>query len=252
MSPPGPTTIIAYRVSHTLELEIEPATMSRVWMSDTRDGFANRCLPLLIANQAGWHILGRDTIRAVWDGGKGLKSLTIERLEGEGTPYAISHFGHGIVTFTLPFLFRTPPGVNLLVRGPANIPVDGATALEGIVETDWTPATFTMNWKLTRPGLPVTFPSGEPIAMLVPMVRGALEAFTPEIRAVDDDAETAREFRAWRKSREAFLGDLNQPGSEANEQGWQKDYVLGRGAPDGGHQRKLSLRPWTKVPRRPR
>src|SRR3712207_8402233 len=33
---------------------------------------------------------------------------------------ARSHFGSGILTWNLPFLFRTPPGYNLHVRGPAN------------------------------------------------------------------------------------------------------------------------------------
>jgi Family of unknown function (DUF6065) len=43
-------------------------------------------------------------------------------------------------------VFRTPPGCNLYVRGPANSPKDGIAALEGIIETDWSEATFTMNW----------------------------------------------------------------------------------------------------------
>ena len=48
-----------------------------------------------------------------------------------------SHFGDGILTWHLPILFRTPPGYNLLVRGPANYPKDAVSPLEGIVETDW-------------------------------------------------------------------------------------------------------------------
>ena len=35
-----------------------------------------------------------------------------------------SHFGSGILTWHLPLLFRTPPGYDLLVRGPANHPKD--------------------------------------------------------------------------------------------------------------------------------
>ena len=42
-----------------------------------------------------------------------------------------SHFGYGILTWTLPYLFRTPPDWNLLARGPSNLPKDGIQALEG-------------------------------------------------------------------------------------------------------------------------
>src|SRR3546814_13729675 len=61
-----------------------------------------------------------------------------------------THFGSGIVTFSLGHLFRTSPGVNLWIKGPSNRPKDGASPLEGIIETDWSPYTFTMNWQLTR------------------------------------------------------------------------------------------------------
>jgi hypothetical protein len=39
----------------------------------------------------------------------------------------LSHFGNGILTWNLPLLFRTPPGYNLLVRGPANYPKDAVS-----------------------------------------------------------------------------------------------------------------------------
>ena len=49
-----------------------------------------------------------------------------------------------------------------------------------MIETDWSVATFTMNWKLTRPHWPVTFEIGEPICMVVPQRRGELESFHPQ------------------------------------------------------------------------
>jgi Family of unknown function (DUF6065) len=49
------------------------------------------------------------------------------------------------------------PGYNLYVRGASNFPKDGAYALDGIFETDWAVATFTMNCKLTGVGVPVRF-----------------------------------------------------------------------------------------------
>jgi hypothetical protein len=243
--------LIAYRVSLGSDVGLEPAPAGREWMQYTRDGFANRCLPLLIANQAGWHVLNPAGVRARWNGGDRIPDLVVEPLgDGGGAPsIASSHFGSGILTFTIPYLFRTPPGWNLLVRGPANLPRDGACALEGLVETDWNPATFTMNWILTRPGAEVIFEAGEPIAFLSPMRRGDLEAFEPEVRAMDADPEVAASYRAWRKGRADFLEDLPIPGTEANAQQWQRDYVLGK-QPDGKavreHQRKLSLKPFRR------
>ena len=81
----------------------------------------------------------------------------------------MSTFGSGILTFTIGYLFRTAPGYNLHVRGPANSPKDGIVALEGVVESDWTEAAFTMNWKVTRPNHPVVFEENEPIAMISPL-----------------------------------------------------------------------------------
>ena len=41
-----------------------------------------------------------------------------------------------------------------MVQGPINRPKDGIAALPGIIETDWSPYSFTMNWMFTRPGTP--------------------------------------------------------------------------------------------------
>jgi hypothetical protein len=161
----------------------------------------------------------------------------------------MSHFGSGILTWNLPYLFRTPPGYNLLVRGPANWPKDGASALEGIVETDWSPATFTMNWKLTRPHWPVEFKENEPICMLVPQRRGELEAFRPAVQNLSRAPWLARLYARWSQSRYTFLRELHEPGSAARQQGWQRDYLRGV-LPDGEraceHQTHLTLQPFSE------
>jgi len=243
-------TIQAYHTSTGEPPELVPAPIQREWMQNTRDAFANRCLPLLIANQAGWLVISPHTVRAIWDGTSSLKSVCIEHLEGPEPYLAMGHFGEGVLTFSIPYLFRTPPGWNLLVRGPANMPKDGAYPLEGIVETDWSTATFTMNYKLTRAQHPVTWQKGEPIAMLVPVRRNQLESFEPEIRGLYDDPAVAKGFLDWRNSRSQFIKELPVEGTAANQAEWQKDYVHGR-APDGTvakeHQRKLALKPFQKV-----
>ena len=108
-----------------------------------------------MADQAGWFVLNSHPLTAIWDGGASPERLRVEYHGGQPPYPASSHFGHGILTWHLPYLFRTPPGWNLLARGPANRPKAGVSPLEGLVETDWAVATFTMNWQLTTVGQPV-------------------------------------------------------------------------------------------------
>jgi hypothetical protein len=242
-----PSTLIAYRIHKYPSMPIVPAAAMRDWMDKTHDRFAYRCLPLLIANQNGWFIVNTHRIRCVWNGGPRDKDLSvIDRGGPPGTPCpAESHFGHGVLTFNLNYLFRTPPGWNLWARGPSNWPKDGITALEGIIETDWSVATFTMNWKLTTANQPVDFFPGEPICMVTPVRRGETESWHPVARDITEVPELAEKFKQWSQSRNQFNKDLRVKDSEAAQEKWQKEYLQGFGP--GGmkapqHQTKLVLR----------
>lgn len=148
------------------EFEIRPAPVERVWMDATGDRFAYRCLPLAIANAHGWEILCSRSFAAGWNGKSDLSAIGL--LDDPGVvPLAVSHFGHGILAFHIPCVFRTEPGIGLLVQGPINRPKVAIAPLAAIVETDWTPFTFTMNWKFIRPGTPVRFERGEPICHIL-------------------------------------------------------------------------------------
>ncbi len=244
--------LIAYEIESDTGLQLVPAPAPRDWIDDTPDGFAKRCLPLLIANQPGWVILNNETVHLTWDGGLEKSSIQIE-YPGRVPSYpAMSHFGSGIVTWSLPYLFRTPEGFNLWARGPVNLPKDGIQALEGIVEGDWSPATFTMNWMMTRPGYNVTFEMGEPICMLVPVRRGDVESMRPEVRPITSDREVYQAYSAFNESRQTFLTELREPGSEAAELGWEKHYFQGKTAQGGRareHQTKLRVRKFKRIAR---
>ena len=224
------------------------AQPSRDWMDASPNRFAYRCLPMVIANQAGWLLLNPRAFAATWDGGEGQDNLTVEHLEGRGEFGAYSHFGCGVLTWDVGYLFRTPPGYNLYVRGPANRPKDGACALQGIVETDWNDATFTMNWKLTRPGLRVVFEAGEPFAMVSPVRRGELERVCPQIVDITADPASERAYMKWSALRTAFLSDHRyDPASEGYNRGWQRHYMHGLTVtmePAPEHQTGLTLRPF--------
>jgi hypothetical protein len=220
--------LTAYRLDDgSADEDLWAAPIQRAWMEQTPQRFANRCLPLLIANQSGWLLINTETVRLTWDGGRELDSLTIEY---EGAPHSrpfVSHFGSGIVTYLVPYLFRTSPGWNLLVRGPSNCPKDGIYPLEGVVETDWATATFTMNWHLTRPGMTVTFIRGEPVAMVVPQRRGDLERVSPRIKDLSSDPSLDAAYQAWQASRQEFLADLDEGGLPRGKD-WQRHYFRGR------------------------
>lgn len=242
--------LTAFHVSSRWRLPLEPAPRWRAWMNQTNNRMANRCLPLLVANEAGWVILNPIAFRATWTGHAHPRSITIEFLSGREpvAPPVKSEFGYGVITWTLPYLFRTPPGYNLLARGPANWPKDGVCALEGLVETDWAVATFTMNWKLTRPDHPVTFEEGEPFCMVVPQRRGELESFRPRIRDIRTVPKLAASVKEWAHSRRQahvrkFLSGYSRQFA-ADWDAWERHYFKGT-SPDGTdapeHQTKLRL-----------
>ena len=237
--------ITAYCINRDLAMPIVPASQAREWIKQTNDGFASRCLPLLIANQSGWFLLNAQPLRLTWNGRRAAKNLHVEALEGEAPELANSHFGHGIVTWDVPYLFRTSPGYNLLVRGPANWPKDGISPLEGVVETDWLGATFSVNWQMTRIDHEVIFERGEPIAMIVPQRRQEIESFHPAIVDIESDPGILHDYERWESQRVAFIKKLAKGDPETTRQGWEKHYFRGlkvNGEPVRAHQTKLKLR----------
>jgi hypothetical protein len=240
--------LIAYRLHSHSTMKLVPGLAGREWMNKTNRGFANRCLPMRIASQAGWMVLNDRTVRAKWDGGAHPSAVVIEQT-GNPPFAAISHFGHGILTFLIPFLFRTPAGIALLIRGPANAPKDAIAPLEGLVETDWAVAGSSVNWKFTRTDISIEFAVGEPICMVVPQRLDLLEATQPRILDIRDNPEMRRQYGIWSESCRRFSKRLSERDPEAVRLGWQRYYFKGRAPHNGssddvakGHRSRLSLR----------
>ena len=212
-------TITAYRLGG-VPMQIRRAIVQRDWMDATNQGYAYRCHPLIAANTYGWELLCPAMVKAVWNGGNELPDITISPSPCD---FLVSHFGYGIITFHIPYLFRTSKGVDLLVSGPVNRPKKFARSLEGIVETSWAPMTFTMNWQLTTPGSEVAFEKDEPICRIVPMPSNFLENFEAQI--VEQMPENEREkHEQWCEGRRVFLEKLIAEDPETTRQSWQKTY----------------------------
>ena len=239
-------------VAYTMDghaVRIRPAPLEREWMDATDQRYAYRCLPLNIANTHGWELLCPSGFSATWDGRWSKEAIRIKPDVGTQAP-AASHFGHGVLTFHVPCLFRTDPGFDLFVTGPINRPKDAIAPLTGIVEADWSPYTFTMNWLFTRSNTKIRFEQGEPYCHLFPIDRGSVERVEPETLPLSKAPDIEREFKLWSEDRMAFNTDLQQPGSEATKERWQKAYFRGlnpSGKPThADHRSRLRLKDFTE------
>ncbi|QIZ70698.1 DUF6065 family protein [Oxynema aestuarii] len=234
--------IKAYPISSTEGWTIEPAPPRREWMDRIPHGFAYRCLPLVMANQMGWIVRCPTDFEAVWNGQMHYLNSIAIRFKEEGTPYEkliASHFGSGILTFSLPWLFRTPPGIGLMVRGATNFFKFNAAPLDGAIETDWSPYSFTMNWKIVEKDIPVKFSKGDPICMLVPYPMDLLERFDAGFVSMESDPKLKQDYYQWHQSRNSFNQRRDRTPLE-----WQKNYYGGKGpdnTPAPNHRTSFKL-----------
>ncbi len=231
------------------EPRLRAAGPKRDWMEETPERFAYRCLPLAIANAHGWEILSPCGFEARWRGGQGAEAVEIRLDPGTDPKRApVSLFGQGTITFHVEGIFRTEPGWNLWLCGPPNAAKDGIAPLGGVVEADWSPYTFTMNWRFTRPNQWVRFEENEPFCFFFPVQRAAIAGIEPKLRPMTDEPGLTERFEAWSRSRDAFQSWVAETRPEAPADKWQKLYYRGV-HPDGApgpadHKAKLRLEPF--------
>jgi hypothetical protein len=216
-------------------------------MDKTPHKAANRCLPLVMANQAGWVIRCPVKFKVTWNSHKpGPHALSIEFAEkAEVYKSQIrSSFGSGILSFVMPWLFRTSDGYGLMVRGPTNMFREHAAPLDGFVETDWAPYTFTMNWKMLTHMTSIWFNKGDPICQLFPYPMKLLEMVKPSVASLDSNPVLKEDFREFVKARREQQANKPPPGEGPN---FRMDYLRGR-RPDGErapvHKTSLRVQPF--------
>lgn len=228
--PAGATPqLICYQVDPRAA-PIIPGRRDRQWMDDTNDHYAYRCLPLSMANTSGWELTSPLDFEVQWNGGQGIDAVTA-RAPGVD-PNALralitSHFGHGILTFHTGWLFRTSPGWGLWVRGAPNFAIDGIHALDGMVETDWLPFPFTMNWRFTRPGT-VRFRKGDPFCFVTFCPHALMDNVTPKLANLDDEPKLKADYTEWGISRAEFNKALHDGDPNAVSKKWQRGYFQGK------------------------
>ena len=228
----GPPELTCYKLWPTSP-ELIPARPERDWMDMTSERYAYRCIPLSIANSSGWEISLPFAFDAAWYGGDDLNTIQFRSSDARVKHHVTSHFGHGVITFHTGWLFRTSPGWACWARGAPNMVKDGIVALDGLVETDWLPFPFTMNWKFTRPGV-VRFEAGEPFCFITLTPHGLMDAVQPKIATLDDDPKLKAAYDEWSASRADFGKRLASRENSAVVEKWQRTYVQGRGGVEDG------------------
>jgi hypothetical protein len=202
--------------------ELVPARAERAWMDQTRERYAYRCIPLALANASGWEISLPYAFEAAWYGGDELNTVQFRCADPRIKSHVTSHFGHGVITFHTGWLFRTSPGWAVWARGAPNTVKEGIAPLDGLVESDWLPFPFTMNWKFTRPGV-VRFEAGEPFCFITLTPLGLLDDVQPKLASLDDDPKLKAAYEQWSASR----ADLSQR-LRAQDQGAAADHLSKR------------------------
>lgn len=231
-----------------VEKLIRPARPKREWMDRTPENYAYRCIPITAANTMGWEILNPVSCEFRWNGLTPQSQIFVYR-EREVRFGPKSHFGTGVVTWDLPFLFQTPPEYGLVVTGPANHDRPHITPLDGFVRTDWLPFPFTMNWRITTPDVTLRFEEGEPIARIYPYPLALLDEMQIELKELSEDPDFARRFKEWGDVRQRNYLQRQQKAHSDSQQDkpdlealWNRQYAKGAGAETSAQKHQTVFR----------
>jgi hypothetical protein len=105
--------------------------------------------------------------------------------------------------------------------------------LTGLVETDWLPLPFTMNWIFSAPGK-IRFAKHEAFCFINVVEHNKLERFEPVIRSLDSEPELKDQYAVWSNSRIEFIQKLTEGDPEALREAWQRFYFKGEPPERGG------------------
>lgn len=237
--------LIAYKTFDYNSQRLVPAARTREWMDKTPGAFAYHCLPLVMANSLGWLLINDVGCEMEWDGtdaAEGLKVWPTHELSSLQEHFMpTSHFGSGVVTWHAEYLFWTEENICMITKGPTNSPKHGICPLEGVIETDWLPYPFTINWRMTQKNVRVRFERGEPIAQLIPYPADLISQMEPEIDSLKNNVELFEKFEDYRKKRTVFNEKFKYHATKR-----QKYYV--RGEDSLGHKTENHRTDWKTKP----
>lgn len=208
--------------------DMVPGRQQRAWMDRFSNRHPYRCLPLNMANTTGWEILCPVGFTAEWNGGPHQADIHItpDQPYPDFAHLVSSHFSGGVLTMHPQYLFRTPPGWGMLASGPPNHVKDGIQPLVGLIETDWLPFPFTMNWIFTRKGR-IRFERGEPYCFITLIEHRKLDQVQPVMKQLSSNPVMQGQFDAWNRQRTDFNKRLAMGDPDAVRESWQRYYFKG-------------------------
>lgn len=234
--------ITVIRDTHPGAIVIAPGERKRDWMDNTGNKFAYRCLPLTIANQYGWDFLVPESFEATWNGNPDINAITIK--SDSNNLNVSSRFGTGILTFNLEVIVKTDKDTNLMITGPINAGKNFIFPMSGILETDWMPYTFTMNYKFIVPNQTVRFEKGEPFCRIFPVPKN-IDSYSFTIDLPENHPDLKNEERKWADARSKFMESAPTYNSKEWSENLPGFYYKGMYAdgtkPDTDHKTRLSL-----------
>ena len=192
-----------YPIETAYTPEIYQSSSRRDWMDASSNKHPYTCVPIVRANSHGWELRLPHDVVVVWDGDEspdGLRIIEGHREEKSQQLMCDSLVGHGVLTFYCWYLVKTPEPYNLYVSGPPNHFIKGAVPITGVVETHWSPYTFTMNWKIRYKNRPVVFKAGTPFVHFFPINSVVLEEFTPVYKKLEEH-ENYEAHKLWSDGR---------------------------------------------------
>lgn len=163
----------------------EKCTSKRSWFSS----YFYNCLPIVFGNQHGFLLKSTNSFVCRWDGTDANDGVSVHFLDSKSRDDLIieSHFGHGILTVQTRQYFRTPKGVNMMVKAPPNYFVHGMSWMDAVVETDNLRRDFTFNIRITRPQMDIYIAKGTPLGCFLPYPRFFLDKY--ELAPLTDEVE---------------------------------------------------------------
>jgi hypothetical protein len=182
-------------IKYDLGQYLQPSPSTRPLFTD----HFYKCLPLTSANTAGWTLYNPFEFTVQWKNGPLQENVIIECAQEK---WVRSWFGFATFTIHPQFIVKTSPGINLWVRPVPNTYKPPILGLEGMVETDWLRASFTINYMIRMPLVKTTYKVGEPLVQFVPYPREFIEHFDPEIVEAGEEYEEVMAFyRQWQTMR---------------------------------------------------
>jgi hypothetical protein len=196
------------------------------------------CLPLKIANELGWVVTCPYDFSCIWDGNGGNVGVKISFNQTESEPQfykpsqvVTSHFGAGIVTFSIPYIFRTPQKYALYLRGPTNHYKEGVQYLDAVVETDWLNYSFTYNIKIHSINKQINFKKGEPIFSFIPLDLSSINNSYVEVAEASKKIDMTHKLYSHKRRKvynDSYSGYMEKlKNNQQPELYWMKDYFFG-------------------------